>query len=110
AVRWNRVDILDVHNPTQIVELGSYVFPEDPLFRSVALIGTNLLVGSMWGVFMFDVSHPSAPRLIGYQSLPGGVSELSVQGDEEIVSGGGGLTVLAATTLSHPQFLPYLVR
>lgn len=110
AVRWSRVDILDVHNPTQIVELGSYVFPEDPLLSSVALVGANLLVGSTWGIFIFDVSHPSAPRQIGYQSLPGGVNKLSAQGDRVIASGRGGLTVLAARTLSQPQFLPYLVR
>ncbi len=110
AVRWNRVDILDVHNPTRIVELGSYVSPEDLFLSSVALVGANLLVGAMWGIFIFDVSHPSAPRQIGYQSLPGGVNKLSAQGDRVIASGRGVLTVLAATTLSQPQFLPYLVR
>ena len=110
AVRWSRVDILDVHNPTRIIELGSYPFPEDSILSSVALVGANLLVGSMWGIFIFDVSHPTAPRQVGYQSLPGGVYKLSAQGDRVIASGRGGLTVLAARTLSQPRFLPYVVR
>jgi len=69
ASGYNGVHILDISDPFQPVEVGSY--PIDGILTVLELSGDRLYAGTFggspaWGVYVLDVSDPTHPQLISY--------------------------------------------
>jgi hypothetical protein len=95
--RTNRVDILDVGDPTQPVKVGEY--HSDGKVSGMALVGNTLYTTSDTGLTVLDFYAPNtSPNLrLNTPVLSGGVAVLTWQG-------GPGIKLQKTTSLSTPNW------
>ena len=98
------VDVVNVADPANPVSLGNL-----PVRSMSSVVRDNVLfAASDEGLKVFEVSNPSAPRLLGTSADPGnGFRDIAVQGSYVFKSNNGGvLTVFELTDQNSPIPVP----
>lgn len=97
------VKIIDVSNPAQPVEAGSFTTGGIP--EEVYVANHKAYIAVKSALVVYDVSVPSSPQLLGSYTPPGGIGlvhHLAVQGNYiYVIDAAFGIRILDATNISQ---------
>ncbi|MCL7455494.1 MAG: hypothetical protein M8467_20860, partial [Anaerolineae bacterium] len=98
-----RLVILDISDPTQPVRTGQSA-PLPEIVERIKVVGSLAYVADGYaGLYIFDVSNPARPSLLGHHDTPGQVYDLVIEGDYAYVADGGeGLKIVDISNPAVP--------
>jgi hypothetical protein len=100
------IRILDINDPTQIIEKSIFEPGEDRWYNAMCVSGDYLYLGDNTKFKVINISNPENPYLIGTLDIGGcGISDIKINGNYAYVINCGELAILDISNPAYPVII-----